>query len=298
MSGLWKVRIALVAMAVLSVSPQAGDPPQPGHLEVSVSGCPTPALVVCVPLITETPGQWVWHGTSEQRPSLSAGWYDVIVYDENRASVRPRVKIRPGITAKVYADLRPIPGVVGGSSVVTYDKIQKMYQGWADKVLEAMRQPCLFAPPPSENQSGESYRFLWLRSFHHPILFDVTLGTDGSATVRFVETDGAGGSEPGKIVADEQITPATVLKEREGIEGIGTIVQYIRSTQAEEGFWRLPPEIDDGSAMVDGSTWIIEGRRQGECKVVLRDNPAGPFRTFAEQLIRLSGKRFYHDEYY
>lgn len=77
------------------------------------------------------------------------------------------------------------------------------------------------------------------------------------------------------------------------------ILEAFRDSYAA-GFWQLPFAVDDGSIVLDGATWTIEGRRDGRCHVVTRQSPEprDELRAFAETLIDLSGKRFYYDEVY
>ena len=72
------------------------------------------------------------------------------------------------------------------------------------------------------------------------------------------------------------------------------------SKEAQELFWEQPFKIDAGIIGLDGATWTIEGIKNGKCHVVTRWSPekGTPIREFADTLIHLSGKRFYHDEVY
>ena len=67
----------------------------------------------------------------------------------------------------------------------------------------------------------------------------------------------------------------------------------------DEYFWGQP--FRKKAVGVDGATWIVEGRHEGECHVVDRWAPAGsePMRVFAERLLfYYAGKRLYYDEVY
>jgi hypothetical protein len=51
-----------------------------------------------------------------------------------------------------------------------------------------------------QDSTVEIYRFLWLRSFHHPIAVRLSVRKDGSALLISKETDGKGGYKPGKLI--------------------------------------------------------------------------------------------------
>src|SRR5215467_6336125 len=49
----------------------------------------------------------------------------------------------------------------------------------------------------------QSYRLLWLRTFHHPVVVRVDVLPDGSGRVRIKETSGQGGYAPGKLIKND-----------------------------------------------------------------------------------------------
>src|SRR5262245_8575536 len=67
------------------------------------------------------------------------------------------------------------------------------HRTWYSTHLRAMAEPSLSCG----DSSGESYRFLWLRTFGRPIAVRVETGKPSTLTA--VELDGAGGYQPGKI---------------------------------------------------------------------------------------------------
>ena len=66
--------------------------------------------------------------------------------------------------------------------------------GWYGKALAAMAEPRLFVAPGE--LPTETLRFLWLRTFHHPVAVRVERRPDGCAVTTTV-LDGQGGYEPG-----------------------------------------------------------------------------------------------------
>src|SRR4030081_3548113 len=62
---------------------------------------------------------------------------------------------------------------------------------WYAKHLRAMREPSLWES--SKDTSLESYRFLWLRSFHHPVSARLEVAKDGTAQLFVKVLSGQGG---------------------------------------------------------------------------------------------------------
>ena len=76
----------------------------------------------------------------------------------------------------------------------------KFKRQWYSKHLRAMSEPTLSCGPSS---AEETYRFLWLLSFHNPIAVRVARSNEG-VQLSAVELSGAGGYEPGTIVKQLQ----------------------------------------------------------------------------------------------
>jgi len=167
------------------------------------------------------------------------------------------------------------------------------------ELLSVFEEPELCVRPP-ESASTESYRFLWLRTFDKPILVHIAIIGDHQITATYKEADGASGYEVGSLCAHESIDVTQVFRD-EGL-GDGEITAIIENIRvlARENFWNLPYELDEGIIGVDGSTWIVEGYKDGQYHFVNRWSPdeSDPFRQFAWFLMSLTKKRFYHDEVY
>jgi len=79
-------------------------------------------------------------------------------------------------------------------------EIDALIREWFSKHLTAMAEP----PLPHLAATGlEVYRFLYLRSFHHPVVVRVQETAEGHVLV-VKELDGLGGYEPGKLIVDRQ----------------------------------------------------------------------------------------------
>lgn len=137
---------------------------------------------------------------------------------------------------------------------------------WYSNQLNALREPSLFVL--AKEEESESYRFLWLRTFHHPIAVRVDrLQSDGSWILATKIASGAGGYSPGTLTTNTSCK----LTARE--------VQNLKSKFERSGFWNAPNPVNDPTGE-DGSQWIIEGVKAGHYHVIDRWSPMnGPARV-------------------
>jgi hypothetical protein len=122
-----------------------------------------------------------------------------------------------------------------------------------------LEEPSLYSL--SKSTSAESYRFLWLRTFHHPIAIRLDPNPDGTSTVTVKVASGAAGFRPG--VLSEQRSQL-VSKEQ---------TQAFLKRVTELHFWDAPNPLNDQRG-TDGSQWIIEGVKAGRYHVVDRWTPS------------------------
>ncbi|HEY6376983.1 MAG TPA: hypothetical protein VIX90_15800 [Edaphobacter sp.] len=130
---------------------------------------------------------------------------------------------------------------------------------WYSSQLRALEEPSLYSL--SKSTSVESYRFLWLRTFHHPIAIRLDPNPDGTSTLIVKVASGAAGFRPG--VLGEQRSQL-VSKEQ---------TQAFLKRVSELRFWDAPNPVNDQRG-TDGSQWIIEGVRAGRYHVVDRWTPS------------------------
>ena len=131
---------------------------------------------------------------------------------------------------------------------------------WYSKHLKALEEPSLLQK--SKDSTAESYRFVWLRTFHHPIIVRVDIQANGGAELTTKVSSGAGGYEPGKLVENTS-RPLT----QKQIEKFLATIQRLQ-------FWELPTHETPETVGCDGSQWIIEGIKNGKYHVVDRWTPA------------------------
>ncbi len=142
------------------------------------------------------------------------------------------------------------------------------------KYLQAMDEPYL---PTAANGKDEIYRFLWLRTFHHPVVVTIER-TGANYTLSSKESDGAGGYEPGKIIE----THMRPLSSGEWC--------LLRDALATSDFWNMSV-VDEKLGGLDGSEWILEGIRNGRYHAVKRWSPeSGKYFELGSYLLALSGR--------
>jgi hypothetical protein len=111
------------------------------------------------------------------------------------------------------------------------------------------------------NPAANTYRFLWLRSFHHPVAVRLEVKPDGTGLLTTKIANGAGGYSPGTLIQN----PTVAVTKAETDAFLAKI--------EKSGFWTAPNPVNDQRG-TDGSQWIVEGVRNGEYHVVDRWSPS------------------------
>ncbi|HMJ07490.1 MAG TPA: hypothetical protein VK468_00700, partial [Pyrinomonadaceae bacterium] len=145
---------------------------------------------------------------------------------------------------------------------------------WYGRFLKVMGEKPLLRS--SNDDADEVYRFLWLRTFHHPVSVRIERSRS-SFRIIAVELSGAGGYEPGRISR----TDHHEVYEEDWCE--------FMSRLEAASFWsqRTTVEGDGGN---DGSQWMLEGIRRNRYHVVDRWSPnEGAYREACIYLLKLSG---------
>ena len=145
------------------------------------------------------------------------------------------------------------------------------HNDWYGKFLKVMDEKSLI----ESSSEIEVYRFLWLRTFHHPIF--VRVERDGK-NIRLVskELDGAGGYDSKKIIK----TINTTLDETQWCE----FLSLLEKSQ----YWQMAVEQEESG--VDGAQWIVEGAKNGRYHIVDRFMPKKDnYGQACIYLLKLSG---------
>jgi len=144
------------------------------------------------------------------------------------------------------------------------------------KYLEGFNEPSLFER--SRSSSSQSYRFLWLRSFHRPVSVRLDVDNDGIGQL-MVKL----GSRPGVAYARGPVQKHVRHLTKQQTDSFLSEVDRL-------GFWQLAPE-EEPVAGPDGARWILEGARDGQYHVVHRWTPKdGVVRTLGLNLALNLGK--------
>ena len=126
---------------------------------------------------------------------------------------------------------------------------------WYSRHLEAMNE----LPLGTIENEAESYRFLWLRTFHKPVVIHVWRTGDRHFMV-VKRLNGRGGYDPGTF----DLYWARSLSENDW----HAFMMQLEHSQ----FWLMPAP-DPGMISMDGAQWIMEGYREGRYHVVDRQSP-------------------------
>jgi hypothetical protein len=128
-------------------------------------------------------------------------------------------------------------------------------------LLKKLEEPPLFRKV--ENPSNESYRFLWLRTFHNPVAVRMEVQPDGTSLLTIKVADGEAGFPR---TVKKLIQNSTRPLSREQTEAF-------RKKVTTEGFWKAASRDKGKAAATDCDGWILEGLRSGDYHVVERAIP-------------------------
>ena len=133
-----------------------------------------------------------------------------------------------------------------------YLKLNRFRADWYEEQLLAMHENSLF----EDDSTTTMYRFTWLRTFHHPMVFRLTLNRDGTGTLLGKMADGAGGYKPGKLVKEVSV-PLTIEE-----------ASLFETRLQDAEFWKMTAR--QSGLGTDGAEWIWEARKNGLYRLVDR----------------------------
>jgi hypothetical protein len=192
--------------------------------------------------------------------SIQAVFYLVLVIGVNAGRSQTNTQSKTAAPSILNfppdADPRYFPkGIFGDSS--DSGSFKDFAARWYSAYLRAMHEPSLFEA--SNDRSLVAYRFLWLRTFHHPIAIRLTIRPNGTGTLIGKITSGAGGYKTGVMTWDKSVEISTAQ-----------VQQFLIASQ-KAAFWTLPTGgLARGN---DGAQWIMEGVHAGVYHVVDRWSP-------------------------
>jgi hypothetical protein len=163
----------------------------------------------------------------------------------------------------------------------------KFFVDWYTEQLNTLEEPSLYEI--SQKNDFQCYRFLWLRSFHEPVSFRITVNKNNEAVLNVKMANGAGGYKPGDIKENFEIN----LNSEQVIKFLDKV--------STANFWDLIPDEnpieminEKGEVEIlvtaDGAEWVYEGIKDKTYHIVTRRSPdAGDYRNIGLYLIMLSG---------
>ena len=157
---------------------------------------------------------------------------------------------------------------------------------WYSNHLKALGEPSLFALSRSDPRA-KVYRFLWLRTFNHPVSVRLVIDHDLTGVLIVKIANGAGGYAPGALIRNERIPI--------GKHGPTLLLTRL----SETNFWALPRRTSPGG--FDGAQWIVEGVTDGRYQLVDRWTPGegDPIHTLGMTFLAdLAGLRIDPKEIY
>jgi hypothetical protein len=159
---------------------------------------------------------------------------------------------------------------------------------WYSQQLKALQEPSLWET--SRTAKGQVFRFLWLRSFHHPVVIRLNVNDDGTGDLVTKVGDGQGGYPPGKLIENRT---QRISKQQ---------TQWFLDEVKELKYWGLPTREQENPNIVqlDGARWIVEAVWNGTYKIVDRWSPEkGPIKTLGLSMaIDLAGMKLLYQDVY
>ena len=189
----------------------------------------------------------------------------------------------------------------------TFKRKHSMYQDYGQKwfraTLYAFKEPILY----NKIDSQSIYRLLWSRAFHPTICFSIkhsngnyflnakTLDREPEVFPTIQVRDKVKGKEIlDTIPADRFALIATdtiiMLKKKQG--------EKIDDYLSKLNFWNSPNADPEDQHTTDGSTWIIEGRKNNKYHYIERRNAEGDLMVLGKYFIKLSGLKIREDAIY
>lgn len=217
------------------------------------SGAAVPAAevrIVSLPDLVPLPAP---DGTFSFR-NIPLGTYQVFAtYPGFKNEIVSGVVVIEGKTTDVKITLGK--GPPKASDYRIHDKIEDL--SLYSRPLSDIGQPPLCPEPVGDH--SEWYRFVWVPTFGHPAFLRVDVEPDGAASLITHVWSGAGGYEWGKSTKSTRKLTAEEQSD-------------LFKTLADIGFWTLPSEIElpRNLIVLDGTEWLIEGFKEGNCHVVTR----------------------------
>jgi hypothetical protein len=138
-------------------------------------------------------------------------------------------------------------------------RLDQFVSDWYSTELRILDEPSLLQI--AEGSTGETYRFLWLRTFHHPVAVRLDVRPDGIGVLSSKVATGSAGFPDKRAHLIENVSRPISREQTQ------TFLREI----VKLDFWALPSY--DEHRGEDGAEWIVEAAKQGKYHVVVRWSP-------------------------
>jgi hypothetical protein len=179
----------------------------------------------------------------------------------------------PGLAKKISESTKGKSGYFPkGIFSGAYKEQEDSLNDWYGKFLKGLGERSLL---DISNQKTEVYRFLWLRTFHHPIFVRIER-KHNEINLYTKESNGAGGYELGKISRSFN----RKLNETEWYNFLNLL--------EKANYWKL--QTKEEILEEDGAQWILEGVKDERYHVVDKQSPGNDdYGEACIYLLKLSG---------
>ena len=198
------------------------------------------------------------------------------------------------------------PASFSDSEKMRFTWQQDMKQRRASSSLYSFKEPILY----KKNDSQTIYRLLWFRSFHEPLCFSMKeynskfymrakMLNRYPAYYDYVEAIG-NDEETGKVILDtiQKADRLAIIKFDTAVSLTKSEWNKIESYLTKVNFWNGPVDDPNTNLSSDGSSWIIEGRKNNKYHFIDRHFEGGELINFGKYLIWLCGMNIKKDAIY
>ena len=126
---------------------------------------------------------------------------------------------------------------------------------WVSEALRALEEMRIF----TDTYKYESYRFTWLRTFHNPISIRVE-EVNNDVILFLKQSNGMGGYDPGDLILNDTIAVT---------KGDWNL---LKRKMDSLDFWNMSSIENTEIVAMDGSMWLLEGKRNEEYHIVYRQD--------------------------
>lgn len=174
--------------------------------------------------------------------------------------------------------------------------IDDFHENWYSSALYSAKEPLLF----NYYRGYDCYRFLWLRSFHPPVIFTIARNENNFWLVTKKLNKQPDHIQMAFVQLEEDSPDDTITVKKLSKPDRYAFITFQETKKLEEkdwnefvrllnncSFWNTQPYKEVFS--LDGSEWVFEAHLKRQYYFVKQTNPQGNYFKAGEFLIKLSG---------